>query len=132
MQIWSTERRIGLYDACLDHWGHTAQVDMLVEELLEAGLATQKYFKRDNSQKRVEDLATEFADVLLMIEEISWLLDGVTPPKDMPEGKRFTDLVSEQLAFKLSRTTQRLEESIKQREAWNVGGGGFMTNPANG
>ena len=82
---------------------------MLVEELGECVVATQKLFKRDYSFKRMQDLASEIADVRIMIEEIVLLLDETkNKPGDFPEGFTFSDMVADQFAYKLDRTESRL------------------------
>jgi len=106
-----TEETNQLLNDCIDHWGAVAQVDMFVEELGEAVVATQKLFKRDFSYKRFADLASEMADILIMAEEIRIILSRHRPADAFGEPS-FDELVSQQIAFKLERTKQRLADSV--------------------
>lgn len=116
---WSKEERLKLFEEAFQAWGAVAQVDMLVEELSECILATQKLFKRDYCQKRLEDLASEFADVEIMTEQIEYLLTIRGPwPKDHdPAKKTFRDLVKEQKEFKLTRARGRVDKALGKTEA---------------
>lgn len=111
---WNKEARNELYVDAINTWGIMAQVDMLVEELGECVVATQKLFKRDYSLKRMQDFASEVADVKIMLEEIHVILDEMVDKK--PEGYKkshgtFAEMVQEQIEFKLERTKQRLADT---------------------
>ena len=110
--LWTYAERKALYKECFDVWGHQAQVDMLVEELGECIVAVQKLFKRDYSLKRVKDLASEIADVKIMIEEIELLLDEVAKKPADAEGTDYTfkELVAAEFVFKLDRTQSRINK----------------------
>lgn len=110
---WNKEKRNDLYREAFEVWGAIPQVDMLVEELGECVVATQKLFKRDYSMKRMSDLASEVADVRIMLEEICLLLDEVKkkPSGYHPDYGKFSDMVKEQIDFKLGRTAERLSDT---------------------
>lgn len=110
---WNKEERNDLYREAFQTWGEIPQVDMLVEELAECTVATQKLFKREYSMKRMQDLAGEVADVRIMLEEICLLLDETNnKPKDYHKDfGKFSDMVAEQLLFKLERTKTRLADT---------------------
>lgn len=112
---WKKKERNELYRDAFKTWGEIPQVDMLVEELAECVVATQKLFKREYSMKRATDLASEVADVRIMLEEICLLLDET---KKKPDGYHpdfgetyFSEMVAEQIAFKLERTKNRLADT---------------------
>ncbi|USV40998.1 nucleoside triphosphate pyrophosphohydrolase [Xanthomonas phage BUDD] len=110
--IWSSkEHRQDLYNDCLDHWGATAQTDMLVEELAELIVAVQKYTKRKATYDNFNHMAEEMADVLLMIEEMALHFDNEGHDE---AAKPFTELVADWMVFKCNRTEQRLAESIAE------------------
>lgn len=110
--LWTYAERKALYMECFEVWGHQAQVDMLVEELGECIVAVQKLFKRDYSLKRFKDLASEIADVKIMIEEIELLLDEVAKKPADAEGTDYTfkELVGAEFVYKLDRTHQRIKK----------------------
>lgn len=108
LKEWPREARVQLMLDSVEHWGEVAQVDMLTEELAECILAVQKFFKRKNCIENLENVAEEFADVILMLEEIGLVLDQRS---DLVPLGQFSKMVREQLFYKLDRTEARLEAS---------------------
>ena len=102
------EQRNALYADAIKKWGWNAQVNMAVEELAECIVALQKVFNRDYSLKRVEDLASEVADVTIMMEEVKLILDQANPLEG--QTKTFSEMVSEQVQYKLERTRARIDK----------------------
>ena len=105
----SQDDRNVLYQDAIAAWGWEAQVDMAVEELAECTVAIQKLFKRDFSAKRYADLASEVADVTIMMEEIRYILDTGNTPEGVDENQSFSQLVAEQVLYKLNRTRTRID-----------------------
>lgn len=56
----------------LNQWGEKAQLDMVVEELIELALAVQHY-KRGRKKAR-ESVVEEMADVMLMLDQLREIL----------------------------------------------------------
>jgi hypothetical protein len=110
MTEWTTQKKYDLYWRAIKVWGVQAQVDMVVEELAECIVATQKLFKREYSEQRRKDLASEVADVKIMIAELEYILDHVTgmPDDSVPSDRSFCKLVEEQMDYKHDRTKSRV------------------------
>lgn len=102
------EERNALYNDAIVKWGWKAQVDMAVEELAECIVALNKLFNRDYSLKRMEDLASEVADVTIMMEEVKLILDQANPL--VGQTGTFSEMVAEQVKYKLERTRQRIDK----------------------
>ncbi len=101
-----------LYDDAFDVWGLNAQVDMVVEELAEAIVAVQKYFKRDYSEQRRVDLASEVADVTIMLKQLQLIIDNHISAPAYFSGKSFATLVEEQIAYKHARARMRVDRAL--------------------
>ena len=61
-----------LYQSALDLWGFDAQVGMVIEECAELILALRKA-SRDIARK--EDVIDEIADVRIMVEQLTHMMD---------------------------------------------------------
>lgn len=105
------EKRNELYNDAITAWGWQAQVNMAIEELAECIVALQKLFNRDYSLKRMEDLASEVADVTIMLEEVKLIIANAQDQNGMFEGqtKTFQQMIDEQIQYKLERTRQRID-----------------------
>jgi hypothetical protein len=105
------EKRNELYQDAITAWGWQAQVNMAIEELAECIVALQKLFNRDYSLKRMEDLASEVADVTIMLEEVKLIIANAQDQNGMFEGqtKTFQQMIDEQIQYKLERTRQRID-----------------------
>jgi hypothetical protein len=105
------EKRNELYHDAITAWGWQAQVNMAIEELAECIVALQKLFNRDYSLKRMEDLASEVADVTIMLEEVKLIIANAQDQNGMFEGqtKTFQQMIDEQIQYKLERTRQRID-----------------------
>jgi NTP pyrophosphatase (non-canonical NTP hydrolase) len=79
-------------------WGHTAQIDMMIEECGELIVALQ-HFKRGRATNI--EVASEIADVTLMLDQAALMFDRV--------------LVGEQITEKVKRLFVRLETAERQR-----------------
>ena len=106
---WTDKERHELYRDCIATWGASAQVDMLIEELGELVVATQKYFRRGRTDDRLADLASEIADVMIMTEEIVVLIgDEMKQAGDSPDDHGMRRLVAAEIQRKLERTAERV------------------------
>ena len=56
-----------------EHYGYKSQSKMLIEECAELIQAISKY-NRETTEKRMENLVEEIADVEMMIDQIKYLL----------------------------------------------------------
>jgi len=88
----------------LKQWGETAQIDMVIEEMAELTKALLKY-KREHDPAdiglRIVDIAEEHADVLIMLDQLAYMMEIHAP--DYREIKRhFTE-------EKVTRLVNRLE-----------------------
>ncbi len=88
------EERYNLYDTAVEKWGKLAQVMMAVEEMAEL---TQILIHTQRSNRKVThtDLASEIADVKIMLEQMENVF-------------MCSDLVSETMEIKLLRLKSRL------------------------
>lgn len=88
-----------LYDACTARWGEVAQAQQAVEECGELIQAVSKIFFRGKfDDKHLEDLASEMADVAIMMEQLVHIL-----------GPNFDKTVEEKVEYKLNRLKGRVE-----------------------
>lgn len=87
-----------IYKEAINRYGWIAQTEMLLEESLELSLATRK-FLREPKDKRLFDLGSEIADVLIMIEQFIII---------SPE---INQIIIEQKEFKLKRLKERLDKT---------------------
>ena len=97
-----------IYAAAVDQWGEDSQVDIALEELAECSLATSKLFKRQYTKSRYHDLASEMADVRIVLEQLRYILREVCSPPEGCEGETFDELVGQQYRYKLDRLASRV------------------------
>lgn len=111
MKYDTIEERNKLYNDAIDAWGWKAQVDMATEELAECIVALQKLFNRDYTLKRMEDLASEIADVKIMLEEVELIIATAQERNGKFEGQElsFKEMIDQQIQYKLERTRQRID-----------------------
>ena len=64
-----------LYKRAVEWWGIELQINMVTEELGELIVAIQKW-KRKPSEKTVADIASEVADVELMLGQLHYMMDS--------------------------------------------------------
>lgn len=70
------EERIKVYDEATNLWGLVAQYDQCIEEMAELTVAINKYKRKvlygeyANSQKIIDNLVEEIADVKMCIEQM--------------------------------------------------------------
>jgi NTP pyrophosphatase (non-canonical NTP hydrolase) len=64
-----------LYKRCVEQWGIEPPLNMVTEELGELIVAIQKW-KRKPSEKTVHDIASEVADVELMLGQLQYMMDS--------------------------------------------------------
>ena len=69
-----------MYANCVAKWGVRSQIEMVIEELSELILAIQKW-KRDPCERQVHDIASEVADVELMLGQLQYMMDSITERK---------------------------------------------------
>ena len=65
-----TKEEYEVYYQALNKWGVESQIKMLFEEMAELQNAICKYFRKRNN---MYDVATEIADVQIMVEQMSIL-----------------------------------------------------------
>lgn len=63
-----------LYKKCVMSWGIEPQINMVTEELGELIVAIQKW-KRKPCEETVHDIASEVADVELMLGQLHYMMD---------------------------------------------------------
>lgn len=109
---WNSVAARNLYHRAVETWGVIPQVDQAVEELAEAIVALQKLFKRDFSYKRMEDLASELADVKITMAQVKYILESYSKlPSDTPDGTSFAEMVDNAVNYKLDRLQKRLDDA---------------------
>jgi NTP pyrophosphatase (non-canonical NTP hydrolase) len=64
-----------LYKQAVETWGIEPQINMVTEELGELIVAIQKW-KRKPSERTVADIASEVADVELMLGQLHYMMDS--------------------------------------------------------
>jgi hypothetical protein len=97
-----------IYAHAVDLWGIDSQVDIALEELAECSLATSKLFKRQYTKTRFHDLASEIADVRIVLEQLQFILRERCSTPEGCEGESFDELVEEQYKYKLDRLATRV------------------------
>lgn len=91
-----------LYQEVVKKWGEKSQLGMAQEEAAELIQAISKYNRAvqfgstSDVSKRIEELASEVADVSIMLEQIIQIFD-------------ITDVVSQAKEYKLNRLENRLK-----------------------
>jgi len=65
-----------LFEKTIAKWGHRAQLEMAQEESTELALAIRK-FMRKNDTTTFDAMASEIADVEIMIEQIKIMLPDI-------------------------------------------------------
>ena len=89
-----------------EHYGYEAQSNQLIEECAELIQAINKHLRDkewDNEQIALENLIEEIADVEIMLEQIKYLLQIVSPITE-------EDLQAVKL-YKVNRTKERIAGS---------------------
>lgn len=81
----------------IETWGEQSQLEMLQEESTELALAVRKFIRVQNDEK-FKDLASEIADVEIMIKQINIMFPTIN------------NIVKEQKTFKLERLNDRLNK----------------------
>lgn len=105
-----------VYKRCVDQWGVEAQVNMVTEELGELIVAIQKW-KRNPSERTIHDIASEVADVELMLGQLHYMMETTI------ERKYIVHLDMERV-YKLSRLIQRLNKSEGKLHDLTIGNSG--------
>ncbi len=72
------KQRDSLYRAAIKAWGHQSQVDKLIEEMSELTKALLK--ARRNEVVFTNDIVEEFADVMIMLEQLKLYYDDNCGP----------------------------------------------------
>lgn len=73
----SKEERLEIYNQATKKWGDVAQLDQCIEEMAELTVAINKYKRKvlygeyEGSQKIIDNLVEEIADVKMCIEQLS-------------------------------------------------------------
>jgi len=90
-----------LYKKCIERWGIEPQLNMVTEELGELIVAIQKW-KRSPSEKTVHDIASEVADVELMLGQLHYMMDAGIE-------RKYGVHLEEERKYKRSRLRMRLK-----------------------
>ncbi|GAB0155924.1 hypothetical protein CHRYSEOSP005_11860 [Chryseobacterium sp. Alg-005] len=99
------ENRQEVYQMAVDKWGHVAQMEMLQEEATELAQAALKLalsarkFMRKDTQETFKNLASEMADVEIMIEQMKFMFPSINP------------MIEDQKNFKVNRLKNRVENN---------------------
>lgn len=81
-----------IYQSAVAHFGERNQLEMMQEEALELALAVRR-FARHRKYEQIEEIASEIADVQIMIEQLKVIFK-----EDL-----FADLINEKMAEKTER-----------------------------
>ena len=81
-----------IYQSAVAHFGERNQLEMMQEEALELALAVRR-FARHRKHEQIDEIASEVADVQIMIEQMK-----VIVKEDL-----FADLSNEKMAEKTER-----------------------------
>ncbi|GEN74103.1 hypothetical protein [Chryseobacterium lathyri] len=99
------ENRQEVYQMAIDKWGHVAQMEMLQEEAtelaqsaLKLALSARKFMRKDTAET-FKNLASEMADVEIMIEQMKFMFPSIDP------------MVEEQKRYKVNRLKKRVENN---------------------
>ena len=85
-----------IYQKAIEKWGQRGQLDMALEESIELSLAIRKFIRNGND-KTFEDLASEIADVEIMLGQIKFMYPEIE------------EKIQQQKEFKLERLSKRLD-----------------------
>lgn len=85
------EKRIKLYRMAANKWGERAQLEMIQEEATELALAVRKFI-RNQDKKSLDAVASEIADVEIMIEQIKNLYPGIEAFAEMERDRKLNRL----------------------------------------
>lgn len=97
-----------LYNAAVLCYGVESQVDIALEELAECSLAVSKLFKRDYTLSRYHDLASEIADVRIVLDQLQYILREEMAPPPGAEDLDFGALIEQAYNYKLERLHRRI------------------------
>lgn len=87
-----------LFEKTIEKWGQRAQLEMAQEEATELALAVRK-FLRKNDTTTYDAMASEIADVEIMIEQIKIMFPNIQ------------EKIDSEKEFKLERLKHRIENS---------------------
>ena len=91
-----------LCSQCVHLWGITAQMIMVIEELLELALAVCRFYR---GRATVDDVASEIADVNIMNMQLTHILS-------VPQ-----ESVNKWETIKIERLKKRLAADVEKRKA---------------
>ncbi|MHA1291117.1 MAG: hypothetical protein ACTSQJ_00445 [Promethearchaeota archaeon] len=91
-------KNYGLFKKAIEKWGNKLQLDMVIEELAELIVAINHYKREVNVNNKLK-IAEETADVLIMIEQLIFILD-------------INNVVKSYINSKLDRLEERLEKKL--------------------
>lgn len=94
-----TENETQIMQLAIDTWGKRAQFEMAQEEATELALAVRKFIRVDTEQN-YKNLASEIADVEIMIKQIKFMLPNIEK------------VIEEQKVFKITRLKDRLDKLL--------------------
>jgi allophanate hydrolase subunit 1 len=94
-------KRNDLYSQSIALWGHTAQVDMAIEEMAELTQALCKTKRSVRPESWRTDVYEEIADVQIMLDQMVIIFDG-----------------EEIVPAEIERKLARLKERLKRDEEW--------------
>lgn len=97
-----------LYKGCFEQFGPDMQYDMLIEECAEL-IQAISHIRRERIG--LKDLASEIADVELMIGEIKYMYDAKLTPS-----YPLTPLIEAEKAKKIKRIRQRITKRKAENE----------------
>lgn len=86
-----------IFRSAISKWGERSQIEMLQEEATELALAARKYI-RNGDLKSIKELASEIADVNIMITQVLYMIPGIK------------SLIDSEDDFKIRRLRDRVNE----------------------
>jgi NTP pyrophosphatase (non-canonical NTP hydrolase) len=92
-----SNNRQEIYKKAIELWGKKSQLEMLQEESTELALAVRKYIRKPND-RTFNDLASEIADVEIMIEQVIVMFPVMI------------NHINSEKQFKLTRLASRIEK----------------------
>ena len=90
-----------LYKLAVDSWGMDPQINMVTEELGELIVAIQKW-KRKPGESTVRDIASEVADVEIMLGQLHYMMDNYIE-------RKYSVNLDEERKYKRNRLKIRLK-----------------------
>ena len=98
----------------LELWGYDFQFDMVVEELSELIVAVQ-HMKRRPNVSTVRHVATEIADVEIMLKQLIYIMEYSEYFSQKTAGV-FIEFLEDMRSFKRYRLNDRIETAIAENE----------------